>query len=428
MDVKYVMNLTDVGHLTGDNLGDADLGEDRMEKAAKKEGKTAWEVAEFYTDVFLQDFKKLHLKQPELFAKATDHIKEQIALVERLEKRGFTYQTSDGIYFDTAKFPSYGELSNLDERKAGARVEINPEKKNQKDFALWKFSHPIGALRQGQGGVGTQRQMEWGSPWGVGFPGWHIECSAMSMKYLGESFDIHTGGIDLRETHHPNEIAQAEAATGKRFVNYWVHGAFILVNGERMSKSKGNLYTVYDLEKQGYDCLALKYLYLQTHYRQEMNFTFSALDGAQIALGKLRSEVAKLTNYELGITNYGDKEGKGLEEKFLEAINDDLNMPRALGVVWELVKSDIPKDVKARILFKMDGVLGLDLERGSSVVAEEKQIVPDEVRQLVKERNALRKARKFNMADQVRKRIGELGYEIEDSGNGTKVRKKVSIV
>jgi cysteinyl-tRNA synthetase len=211
-------------------------------------------------------------------------------------------------------------------------------------------------------------------------------------------------------------------------VNYWVHGAFILVNGERMSKSKGNLYTVYDLEKQGYDCLALKYLYLQTHYRQEMNFTFSALDGAQIALGKLRSEVAKLTNYELGITNYGDKEGKGLEEKFLEAINDDLNMPRALGVVWELVKSDIPKDVKARILFKMDGVLGLDLERGSSVVAEEKQIVPDEVRQLVKERNALRKARKFNMADQVRKRIGELGYEIEDSGNGTKVRKKVSIV
>src|SRR5579859_2198 len=299
-EVEYIMNLTDVGHLTGDNLGDADLGEDRMEKAAQNEGKTAWEIAEFYSDVFFKDFKKLNLKQPEKFTKATEHMKEQIELVKRLEEKGFTYQTSDGIYFDTSKFKNYAALSNLDQRKAGARVEINPEKKNQNDFAIWKFSYPNGvsfkeylATSEKVEDEVSKRQMEWKSPWGVGFPGWHIECSAMSMKYLGETFDIHTGGIDLLETHHPNEIAQAEAATGKKFVDYWVHGAFILVNGERMSKSKGNLYTVYDLEKEGYDALALRYLYLQTHYRKELNFTFDALDAAQNAYKKLIVDISR---------------------------------------------------------------------------------------------------------------------------------------
>ncbi|MGH9858235.1 MAG: cysteine--tRNA ligase, partial [Acidobacteriota bacterium] len=321
-DVTYIMNLTDVGHLTGDNLGDADLGEDRMEKAAKKEGKTAWEVAKFYTDVFLQDYEKLNLQKPQKFAKATDHIKEQIDLVKRLEAKGFTYKTSDGIYFDTAKFPHYGELSNLDQIKAGARVEINIEKKNQRDFALWKFSDDD-----------TRRQMEWKSPWGKGFPGWHIECSAMSMKYLGESFDIHTGGTDLRETHHPNEIAQAEAVTGKQFVKYWMHGAFILVNGERMSKSKGNLYTLYDLEKENYDALALRYLYLQTHYRQEMNFSFQSLDAAQNAFKKLVMEISRWEDplFDSPLRqSFAGQAAKGsvdvvkdFEERFLKAINDD---------------------------------------------------------------------------------------------------------
>lgn len=412
-EVNYIMNLTDVGHLTGDNLGDADLGEDRMEKAAKKEGKTAWEIAEFYADVFIKDFDKLNLTKPKKFAKATDHIKEQIDLVKRLEEKGFTYKTSDGIYFDTAKFPRYGELSNLDKIKEGARVEINPEKKNSRDFALWKFSPKD-----------DKRQMEWKSPWGVGFPGWHIECSAMSMKYLGETFDIHTGGIDLKETHHPNEIAQAEAATGKKFVNYWMHGAFILVNGERMSKSKGNLYTVYDLENEHYDALALRYLYLQTHYRQEMNFTFDALDGAQNAFKKL---VLEITRWEDPSESPGKVPASVFEEfekRFLDALNEDLNTPQALAIMWELVKSPLPTGPKLRTLFKMDRVLGLNLQELSLKIKQTQGIVPGSIQQMVEERQHLRKLKKFNAADQIRSKLEKLGYEVKDTKNGPKVTKK----
>ncbi len=432
-DVKYIMNLTDVGHLTGDNLGDADLGEDRMEKAARKEGKTAWEVAEFYSEVFIEDFKKLNLQEPLRFAKATDHIKEQIDLVKRLEEKGFTYATTDGIYFDTSKFPKYGELSNLDEIKAGARVEINPEKRNQRDFALWKFSP-----------AGEKRQMEWKSPWEKGFPGWHIECSAMSMKYLGETFDIHTGGTDLRETHHPNEIAQAEAVTGKKFVNYWMHSAFILINGERMSKSKGNLYTVYDLEQENYDVLALRYLYLQTHYRQEMNFTYPALDAAQNAYKKLVLEISRWEDSpfdsplrsdssedSIGQQGFAGQAGqvpasvfKDYEDRFLKAINDDLNMPMALAVVWELVKSDYPNSAKAKSLFKMDRVLGLNLQDLSLQLKKLQGVVPGHIQQLVEERQKLRKERRFNAADQIRAQIKKLGYDIEDTKKGIKVTKK----
>ncbi len=408
-EVEHVMNLTDVGHLTGDNLGDADLGEDRMEKAAKKEGKTAWDIAKFYADAFIRDFDLLNLERPKLFAKATDHIKEQIDLVRRLEKRGYAYQISDGVYFDTSKFKNYGKLSDLDQVKEGARVEVNPEKRNPRDFALWKFS-PTDASGS------AKRQMEWESPWGVGFPGWHIECSAMGMKYLGESFDIHTGGIDLKQTHHPNEIVQAEAATGKQFVKYWVHSAFVLVAGERMSKSLGNNYKLYDLMKQGYEPLALRYLYLQTHYRQEMNFTFPALDGAASALKKLLTEVAKWDRPEVGCAE--------VEAKFLEAINDDLNMPKALAIVWELAKSDYPTRCKAASLFKMDQVLGLNLQKGSAAIVAEKQIVPEAVKELLLEREVLRKERKYSQADQIRKKIGDLGYEIEDKEKGTRVRKR----
>ncbi|HSW48010.1 MAG TPA: cysteine--tRNA ligase [Candidatus Saccharimonadales bacterium] len=403
-NVKYIMNLTDVGHLTGDNLGDADTGEDRMEKAAKKEGKTAWDVAEFYTDAFLKDYDALNLEQPERFAKATDHIKEQIDLVSKLEKKGFTYATTDGIYFDTSKFKNYGELSDLDQIKEGARVEINDEKKNPRDFALWKFSK-----------TDEKRHMEWKSPWGNGFPGWHIECSAMSMKYLGESFDIHAGGVDLKQTHHPNEIAQAEAATGKKFVNYWVHSAFILIQGERMSKSLGNNYRLYDLEKSGYHPMSLRYLYLQAHYRKELNFTFPSLDGAENALKKLLQDIA-LWNEPAGALPEYDK-------RFLDAINDDLNTPQALAVMWEMVKSDHPTAAKAKTLFKMDQVLGLNLFENREVIKRDQGIVPDEIKAMVREREQLRREKRFNLADQLRRKIEKLGYVIEDSKTGPKARK-----
>jgi cysteinyl-tRNA synthetase len=281
-EVKHVMNLTDVGHLTGDNEGDADTGEDRLEKAAKKEGKTAWDIAKGYSDEFMQHMKLMNIELPDIVCKATDHISEQIVMIEKLESKGFTYRITDGIYFDTVKFEAmgfkYGELSNLDEIKKGARLEPNQEKKNPRDFALWKFSPTDG----------TKRQMEWQSPWGVGFPGWHIECSAMSTKYLGDQFDIHVGGEDLRSTHHPNEIAQAEGATGKRpFVTIWVHGAFLLVDSGRMGKSLGNAYTIADIVEKGFDHWLAILLY-DGHYRRQINFTWESLKSAASALTKLR--------------------------------------------------------------------------------------------------------------------------------------------
>lgn len=420
-EVDYIMNLTDVGHLTGDNLGDADLGEDRMEKSARREGKTAWEIAKFYTDAFLQDFEALNLIQPRFFAKATEHIKEQIALVSRLEDKGYTYHTSDGIYFDTSKYKDYGTLSNLDQIKEGARVEINPEKKNPRDFALWKFSYPNGISRSA---AGEARQMEWDSPWGVGFPGWHIECSAMAMKYLGESFDIHVGGIDLRETHHPNEIAQSEAATGKKFVNFWMHGAFMLVKGERMSKSLGNNYKMYDLEKEGFDALTLRYLYLQTHYRQEMNFTFASLEAAQTALAKLREAIIRWDLSEPAIDFRSNSETKDFEKRFLDAINDDLNMSQALAVVWELTKSFLPDSVKRQMLLKFDEVLGLNLKNAQLIHDKNEPFeIPEEIEKLAKQRDELRRNREYKAADVIREKVARLGYDIDDTEDGTKIKK-----
>lgn len=404
----YIMNLTDVGHLTGDNLGDADIGEDRMEKSARKEGKTAWEVADFYAEAFLHDFEKLNLLKPEHFVKATEHIKEQIELIEKLAARGFTYQTTDGIYFDTSKFANYGLLSNLTDVKEGARVRVNPEKKNPRDFALWKFSpNPKSG--------GQKRQMEWQSPFGTGFPGWHIECSAMSMKYLGESLDIHAGGIDLRETHHPNEIAQSEAATGKQFVKYWFHVAFMLVGGERMSKSLGNNYKLYDLEKEGFDPLSLRYLYLQTHYRQEMNFSFQALEGAKNALEKIKRE--------LETWDKPGNEDSPYTREFLTAVNDDLNLPEALAVMWKLFKSPEPSSVKAHSLFKMDQVLGLGFEEFYYQAKKDISVVPMEVRDLVAQRERLRRDKHFQQSDTLRRKIRKLGYDVEDTKNGTKIHK-----
>lgn len=405
--VKYVMNITDVGHLTGDNVGDADSGEDRMEKAAIKERKSAWDIAKFYEKAFLTDFEKLNLIKPSIMPRATDHIKEQVELVKALEKKGYTYQTSDGVYFDTSKFKDYGKLSNLDEIKEGARVEVNPQKRNPRDFALWKFSPE-----------NEKRQMEWDSPWGKGFPGWHIECSAMSMKYLGESFDVHVGGMDLRSTHHPNEIAQSEAVTGKTFVNYWVHGAFVLVDNKRMSKSLGNNYKVEDIIKNGFDPLALRYLYLQTHYRQEMNFTWEALEASHKALERLREAIGRLDQSEatsspslhLGVS------GRGFEQKFLDAINNDLNTSQALAVVSELLRSDNPTSFKAQSLIKFDKVLGLNL--WEAPVETKETEIPEEIQKLVKEREELRAQKRFHLADQLRNKIKKMGFDIRDAENG----------
>jgi cysteinyl-tRNA synthetase len=411
--VKYVMNLTDVGHLTGDNLGDADTGEDRLEKTARKERKTAWDVAKFYTDAFYTDFEKLNLTKPEKFVKATDHIREQIDLVKKLEEKGLTYKTSDGIYFNTVEYEKktgrkYGELSTLDRFKEGARVEANPEKKNPRDFALWKFSPK-----------GVKRDMEWESPWAppgarskvMGFPGWHIECSAMSMKYLGETFDIHIGGEDLRSTHHPNEIAQAEGATGKKFVNYWLHGAFLKVDGGRMGKSLGNAYTVSDIEKKDFDPLALRYFYLSGKYNEPLNFTWDSLEAAKRALEKLGNLLQSFKNEKERMTLSAEKNQKieSYRNRFSGAVNDDLNLPQALSVLWEMLKSSIPSRDKYDLAMSFDEVLGLKLDQVQVQVQ-----VPEKVKSLIDQRNKLRKKGKYEEADKLRNRIESLGFTIKD--------------
>ena len=414
-EVNYVMNITDVGHLTGDNLGDADLGEDRIEKSARVQGKTAWEIANYYTNAFLKDYEKLNLTKPSFLPKATEHIKEQIALVKKLEEKGFTYKIPDGIYFDTEKFEKetgkkYGELSTLDAIKEGARVEPNPEKKNPRDFALWKFSEVPG-----------ERHMEWDSPWGVGFPGWHIECSAMSMKYLGESFDIHVGGEDLRQIHHPNEIAQSEGATGKTFVKYWLHTTFLQVDGKRMGKSLGNVYTLTDIEKKGFDPSSLRYLFLTAYYRDTLNFTWEALSSAGTALNKLREQLRVLKGEKERTTLSQEKDKKiaGFREEFMLAVNDDLGTPKGLAVLWGMLKSSIPSSDKYDLALYFDEVLGLGLPEASSIKLE----IPVEVKKLVEEREELRKERKFEEADSIRKKIESMGFTLHDTPKGTLVKK-----
>ncbi|MBI2103369.1 cysteine--tRNA ligase [Candidatus Woesebacteria bacterium] len=426
--VKYIMNLTDVGHLTGDNLGDADIGEDRLEKAARREGKTAWDVADFYTKAFFRDYEKLNLIKPELFAKATDHIPEQIELVKKLEEKGLTYKIDDGIYFDTRKFEKstgkkYGELSTLDVIKEGARVEPNKQKRNPRDFALWKFSYKGGrSFDSAQDAPSSRRDMEWESPWGIGFPGWHIECSAMSMKYLGESFDIHVGGEDLRSTHHPNEIAQAEGATGKQFVKYWIHGAFLTVDGGRMGKSLGNAYTITDIEKKGIDPIALRYFYLTGHYRSSLNFTWDALKSSATALENLREQVRVLKSNKSRTVLSPEKNKKvnSFSKDFTSAIYDDLNTPQALAVVWNAVKSNIPSEDKYDLLMTFDEVFGLDLSAVSSI----KVLISSKVASLIKEREDLRKKGDFEAADKKRIEIESEGFLLEDLPQGVRVKKK----
>ncbi len=409
--VRHVMNITDVGHLTGDNIGDADLGEDRMEQSARLQGKSAWELAEFYTQAFFKDSERLNILRPHVVCRATDHIPEQIALIQKLEQKGFTYRTSDGLYFDTSKFSEYGKLGgqSREERLAGARVEVNPEKRHPADFALWRFSPMDGAKR---------RQMEWDSPWGVGFPGWHIECSAMSTKYLGQPFDIHCGGVDHIAIHHTNEIAQSEAAEDKKMANFWLHGEFMTVDGRRMGKSEGNAYLIDDLISRGFDPLSFRYLCLNTHYRVKLNFTWEALEAAQNALERLREHVRSYK--EAGAKPEDGKVLLDVREAFLNAINDDLNAPAALGVVWELVRSEKSSQDKLATLKDFDRVLGLKLAE----VEPEEVEVPSEVQKLLAQREVLRTQRAWREADKIRDELKRLGYEIEDTPQGPKVKRR----
>ncbi len=398
--VKHVENITDVGHLTDD----ADQGEDKVEKMAREKKMTAWEIAEFFTKAFKEDIKKLNIKEPNIWCKATDHIKDQIETIKKIEAAGYTYRTADGIYFDTSKLKNYGELARLDPQqlKAGARVEMG-EKKNPTDFALWKFSPQD-----------KKRQMEWDSPWGKGFPGWHIECSTMSTKYLGVPFDIHCGGIDHIPVHHTNEIAQTWAAEGKKMANFWLHGEFLVIDEKRMGKSEGNFITLQTLIDKGYHPLAYRYFVLNAHYRQKLNFSWSALDFAQHSLENLYRLVGELEEPEIGCAEY--------EDKFLRAINDDLNTPQALAIVWDLLKSDYPPSAKAASLFKFDQVLALDLEKKFKEIKEKIKELPEQVQQLLKERQQAREEKNWQLSDKLRDEIEELGYIVEDTPAGQKIR------
>lgn len=413
--VKQVMNITDVGHLTSDS----DTGEDKMEKGARKFGMSTWEIAKKFEKQFLSSIDALNIQRPDLLMRATDYIKEQIVFIQILEQKGLTYKIEDGIYFDTSKVKDYNKLShqNLEELKVGARVEMVKGKKNPTDFALWKFSYPNGRpFDLARDATISRRQMEWASSWGLGFPGWHIECSTMAIKGSDtETLDIHTGGIDHIAIHHTNEIAQAESATGKEFVKYWVHHNFLHVDGNKMSKSIGNIWTVEDVVKKGFDPLALRYLYLQTHYRQEMNFTWDALEAAQIAYKRLLENIPKLRNPKIGCAEY--------EEEFLQALNDDLNMSKALSIVWDLVKSDYPDSAKAESLLKMDQVLGLGFDKAKEKNKSIKIVVPSEVQILIEERNRLRRQGSFTQADHVRNKIKKLGYNIKDTKKGVEVER-----
>jgi cysteinyl-tRNA synthetase len=401
-NVKHVMNITDVGHLTGDR----DMGEDKLEKGARREGKSAWEIAEYYTRAFQKDILQLNIQDPTVWCKATDNIGEQIGLIRTLEDKGFTYRTGDGIYFDTAKFDGYTKLShqNLNALVEGARVEKNPEKKNATDFALWKFSPPE-----------VQRQMEWESPWGKGFPGWHIECSAMSMKYLGDRLDIHCGGTDHIDVHHTNEIAQSEAATGKPFFNFWMHGEFLnIAGGKKMAKSEGNFLTLdASLVQQGIEPLAYRFAAFQTHYRKPMEYSQEALQAARNGLVHLRNQVRTLA--DAGAPTQVDQR---FFDKFLVTVNNDLNMPQALAVVQELMKSSRDAGTKLATVLVYDQVLGLDLDK-----IGEGASLPDDIQELVNARQQARKDKNWTASDKLRDKIQARGYVVQDGPEGMKVFK-----
>ncbi len=396
--VKHVMNITDVGHL----VSDADEGEDKMEEGSRRTGKSAWEIAEMYTQAFKKDLANLNILEPTIWCKATDHIEEQIETIECIEEKGFTYRTSDGMYFDTSKLKNYGFLARLDIEglRAGTRIDMG-KKRNPTDFALWKFSPPD-----------QKRQMEWESPWGIGFPGWHIECSAMSAKYLGTFFDIHCGGEDHIQVHHTNEIAQTEACYSTRLANFWLHGYFLQLDNAKMAKSAGDFLRLQSLIDRGYDPLAYRYLCLTAHYRSRLSFTWENLDAATVALNRLRRFV-----YEWGQPGTVDEK---YTSEFMTRMNNDLNIPQATALTWELVKSDRPASEKKATILNVDKVLGLRLGEWHP----EEQMIPDEIQTLVDQRQKVRQEKRFEEADKLREQINSAGYEIVDTPDGPIVKAK----
>lgn len=400
--LKHAMNITDVGHLESD----ADEGEDKMLKAAKKEHKDPYEIAKFYTDAFFKDFELLNIDKPEIICKATDHIKEMLQYVEEIMANGYAYETSRGIYFDISKLDKYPVLSTrkIDEQIAGARVAVDEEKKNPEDFALW-IKAPENHI------------MKWESPWGLSYPGWHIECSAMSRKYLGDEFDIHTGGIDHIPTHHENEIAQSKGATGKIPAKYWMHCNYLQVNGGKMSKSLGNVYTISALIEKGINPLAFKLFCFSSHYRNKINFTFEGIESANKAYARLKEGYNK---HREGTEQVDEKVVNDFKQKFEEAINDDLNMPMAMGIVWDIIKYPIKSKKFADLLDKFDEVLGLKIAEKDK---NTNNVIPDKVMKLVEERKLARESKEWEKSDILRDEIQKLGYIVKDTKNGTEITK-----
>ncbi len=411
--VMQVMNITDIGHL----VSDGDEGADKMTMALKREGKeislpAMKELADRYAKSFIEDLEDLNIKRPSVMPKASEHVQPDIALIETLMQKEYAYRTSDGVYFDTARFPNYGKLGCLDieGQKSGARVEVNEEKHNPADFALWKKNDEMG----------------WDSPWGKGFPGWHIECSAMAMEYLGKEIDIHTGGIDLAGTHHNNEIAQSEAATNKPFARVWMHNEFVNIEGTKISKSLKNTISLKQLKEHGYNPLAYRYWLLTAHYRTKVNFSFAALDASVKALNRLHRFFAEeLLNEKGGVVD------EAYAEKLLLAINNDLDTPKAIAILWELVKDDnITTQTKRATMLHFDKVLGLGLidiskSNSSSVNLSVKEVsmddAPDEVKKMIREREKAREEKNWSLADELRDKIKEKGYEVKDTKGGFKI-------
>lgn len=400
--VKHVMNITDVGHL----VSDADDGEDKMAKTARIENRSVYEIAKEYTDAFMKDIKALNIDTPEHIAKATEHIREMEMYVNDIVKNGYAYETSRGVYFDTSKLPNYGKMlsnNNIDDLKAGARVEVDKEKRNPQDFALW-----IKAPKE--------HIMKWNSKWGLCYPGWHIECSAMSRKYLGDKFDIHTGGVDHIPIHHENEIAQSMGATGHNLANYWMHVEFLLIDGGKMSKSLGNVYTLNDLKAKGIDALSYRYFTYSSHYRNKLNFTWDAIKSAKNSLNKLRDMIAlhKDVNKKIDkniISKY--------EEQFLDAINDDMNMPVAISIVWEIAKEKEKSNDFYELIKKFDSVLSLDLDKND----KEDINIPEDIKLILNERKDARENKDFAKSDELRDKLKELGYVVKDTKDGQIIEK-----
>lgn len=404
--VSHVMNVTDVGHLSGDD----DSGEDKMEKGAKKYGKTVWDIAKFYTEFFFKTTDALNIIRPNIVCNATEHVQEMIQLIERLKQNGYVYETKEALYFDVKKFEKYGKLSGqkLEEKLQAVRDEINvdKEKKHPADFALW-FKR-VGRF--------SDHTMHWASPWGEGFPGWHIECSAMSMKYLGETIDIHSGGIDHVPVHHENEIAQSEAATNKPFVKYWFHNNFLTVDGQKMSKSLGNFYTIDDIEKNKVDPVSLRLLFLQSHYRQPLNFTWQSVRASQEAFNKLK-EIFLNLKPQKNLSQLKSPKAISYQKQFSEAISNDLQTPQAVAIMWDMIKSNIINDEKYFLLLDFDKVLGLNLGKTTEEKIDANIII------LAERRLEARKKRDFDASDRLRIKIEKAGFKIEDKGETYTIKK-----